>query len=190
MTGPLPTRTRLGLAVAVAAAMAVFCALRLRVTTDITHFMPAGSDHRLAALSRQLADSSLTRTLILDVGAPDGASARAAAVALAARLAVHPEVAFVERGPTPALATSVYDLYGPRLPYFASDRPEAELPVALDDAHLAAAARSLKAQMALPLSPLVSRMAPSDPLQWLPAILRRFERAQAGTLAVDGDQLS
>ena len=48
--------------------MIVFCALRLRVTTDITHFLPAGTDHRLAELSRRLADSSLTRTLILDVG--------------------------------------------------------------------------------------------------------------------------
>jgi hypothetical protein len=63
---------RLALAAIVAAAMAVFCAARLRVTTDITHFLPAGADHRLAGLSRQLADSSLTRTLILSFGAPRG----------------------------------------------------------------------------------------------------------------------
>ena len=35
---------------------------------------------------------------------------------------------------------------------------------------------------------MFSRLAPSDPLQWFPAILRRFERARAGSLEVDGDQ--
>ncbi|HTA20010.1 MAG TPA: MMPL family transporter [Polyangia bacterium] len=182
-------RARLLLAAAAAAAMTIFCATRLRVTTDITHFLPSGSDHRLAGLSRQLADSSLTRTLILSVAAPDAEAARAAAAALAARLVSLPEVAFVQRGPTPELAQSVYALYGPRLASFVSERPEAEIPVALDDAHLAAAARALKTQLGLPLAPLLTRMAPADPLQWFPAILRRFERAQAGTLEVDGDQL-
>ena len=62
------TRLRLGIAAALTVGMIVFCALRLRVTTDIMHFFPAGTDHRLAELSRKLADSSLTRTLILDVG--------------------------------------------------------------------------------------------------------------------------
>jgi predicted exporter len=182
-------RARLLLAAAVAVAMTTFCATRLRVTTDITHFLPSGSDHRLANLSRQLADSSLTRTLILSVGAPDAAAARDAAASLAARLAREPEVAFVQRGPTPELAQAVYALYGPRLASFVSERPETEIPVALDDAHLAAAARALKTQLGLPLAPLLTRMAPTDPLQWFPAILRRFERAQAGALEVDGDQL-
>ena len=35
---------------------------------------------------------------------------------------------------------------------------------------------------------MFSRLAPSDPLGWFPAILRRFERARAGSLEVDGDQ--
>jgi predicted exporter len=177
------------LAAVLAAGMAAFIALRLQVSTDITHFLPAGADHRLANLSRQLADSTLTRTLILSVGAPEPEQAKAAARAIAERLAAHPEVAFVQRGPTPELAKSVYDLYAPRLAYFVSDRPEAEVPAALDDAHLAESARALKRQLASPLSPLVARMAPTDPLQWFPAILKRFERAQAGTLDVDGDQL-
>ena len=50
------------------------------------------------------------------------------------------------------------------------------------------AARALKQQMAQPLAPMFARLAPSDPLQWFPAILRRFERARAGSLEVDGDQ--
>jgi predicted exporter len=97
-------------------------------------------------------------------------------------------VAWIERGPTPALAEAVFKLYGERLPYFVSDRPEAEVPATLSDAGLDRAARALKQQMASPMASLFTRLAPSDPLQWFPAILRRFERARAGSLEVDGDQ--
>src|SRR4051812_44278243 len=169
--------------------MATYSALRLEVTTDITHFLPAGADHRMAQLSRELADSPLTRTLILSIGArTDQADLPAAAVALAERIGGHPEIATLQRGPTPEMAETVYKLYASRLPYFVSDRPEAELPRALGDAGLDQAAAALKRDLAAPLSPLLTRMAGADPLQWFPAILRRFQRAQAGGLEVDGDQ--
>src|SRR5262249_24550748 len=115
---------------------------------------------------------------------------RAAARALAERLAAHPEVAWIQRGPTEKLAQAVYDLYNARLPYFVSDRPEQELPRALSDEGLQKSARALKQQLALPTSPLTARTAGADPLQWFPAILRRFEQARAGqSLDVEGDQL-
>ena len=181
-------RLHLGVAAVAAVAMIVFCGLRLRVNNDITHFLPAGTDHRLADLSRQLADSTLTRTLILDVGGADPQAVKNAAAAMTATLAAHAEVAWIERGPTPAMAEAVYKLYAQRLPYFVSERPEAEFPAALSDAALDRAARALKQQMSSPISSMFSRLAPSDPLQWFPAILRRFERARAGSLEVDGDQ--
>jgi predicted exporter len=182
------TRLQLGVAAVLTVGMIVFCALRLRVNNDITHFLPAGTDHRLADLSRQLADSTLTRTLILDVGGADPQAVKAGAAALAARVAAHPEVAWLERGPTPALAESVYKLYAQRLPDFVSDQPETEVPALLSDAGLDRAARALKQQMSSPMGSMFSRLAPSDPLGWFPAILRRFERARAGSLEVDGDQ--
>ena len=182
------SRLQLGIAAVAALGMLIFCALRLRVNNDITHFLPAGTDHRLADLSRQLADSSLTRTMILDVGGADPQAVKTAAAALAARLAPHPEVAWLERGPTPALAESVYKLYAQRLPYFVSDQPDTEVPALLSDAGLDRAARALKQQMSSPMASMFSRLAPSDPLGWFPAILRRFERARAGSLEVDGDQ--
>jgi predicted exporter len=187
---PRTDRSRLHLVIAAVAAvgMLVFCVLRLRVNNDITHFLPAGTDHRLADLSRQLADSTLTRTLILDVGGNDPQAVKAGAGALAARLASHPEVAWLERGPTPALAEAVYKLYASRLPYFVSDQPETEVPAMLSDAGLDRAARALKQQLSSPMASMFSRLAPSDPLGWFPAILRRFERARAGSLEVDGDQ--
>ncbi|HEY8924721.1 MAG TPA: MMPL family transporter, partial [Polyangia bacterium] len=171
------------------AGMAAYSSLRLEVTTDITHFLPAGGDHRMAQLSRELADSPLTRTLILSVGATrEGADVRAAAVALAERLALQPEVASIQRGPTQAMGEAVYALYASRLPYFVSDQPERDVPSQLSDAGLDRAAAALKQSLAAPLSPLLARVAGADPLQWFPAILRRFQRAQAGTLEVDGDQ--
>ena len=181
-------RLHLGVAAAATVAMIVFCALRLRVNNDITHFLPAGTDHRLADLSRQLADSTLTRTLILDVGGSDPQAVKSAAAAMAATLSAHPEVAWLERGPTPAMAEAVYKLYAQRLPYFVSDRPETEVAAALSDAAIERAARGLKEQMSSPMASMFSRLAPSDPLGWFPAILRRFERARAGSLEVDGDQ--
>jgi len=195
-------RLRIVIAAVIIAAMGAYSALRMEVTTDITHFLPAGSDHRMARLSRELADSPLTRTLILSIGskhAPGAAPAAAsdvhanddilaAAAALAERIARHPEVASVQRGPTSEMGESVYKLYASRLPYFVSDRPEVEIPPALSDEGLDRAAAALKRTLALPLAPLVSRLAGADPLQWFPAILKRFERAQAGGLEVDGDQ--
>ncbi|MES1172293.1 MAG: MMPL family transporter [Bacteroidota bacterium] len=182
-------RARLAMAGAVACAMAAYCAFRLQITTDITHFLPAGTDHRLAQVSRALSDSTLTRTLILALGAPDPDKARAAAAALATKLETHAEVAWVQRGPTDQLAQSVYQLYASRLTFFVSDHPD-DIPRALDDEGLARAARALKQQLSLPTSPLIARLAGADPLQWFPAILRRFEQARAGqALDVEGDQL-
>ena len=154
------SRLQLGIAAVAAIGMLIYCALRLRVNNDITHFLPAGTDHRLADLSRQLADSSLTRTLILDVGGADPQAVKTAAAALAARLATHPEVAWLERGPTPALAEAVYKLYAQRLPYFVSDQPDTEVPTLLSDAGLDRAARALKQQMSTPMGSMVSRLAP------------------------------
>ena len=128
---PPPGRRALWVAAVVALAMGGTSARRWSVSTDITHFLPSGTDHALATISRQLADSTLTRTLILSVGAPDREAARLGATTITERLLRHPEVAWVQRGPTPALAEAVYRLYASRLPYFISDRPESDIPAAL-----------------------------------------------------------
>ena len=185
---PLSSRVQLGIALLLMAGAGLYCALRLKVTTDITHFLPAGSDHRLATLSRQLADSTLTRTLIVSIGGPTADAVHAAAVAFTDGLRGDPEVAWIQRGPTDKLPEAVYNLYAPRTAYFLSAEPEKEIPAALSDDRLAKSARALKRQLSLPLSPLLARLAGADPLQWFPAILRRFEKAQSGTLEIDGDQ--
>ena len=61
--------SRLAFAVIVLA-MVAFCASRLTFSTNITNFMPRGHAQDLATISSKLADSELSRTMILSIGAP------------------------------------------------------------------------------------------------------------------------
>ena len=185
---PKPSRGVWASFVGAMAMMALFVGLRLRVTSDITHFLPSGRDHALGALSRQLADSPVTRTLVLCLSGADPDTLAAAAAAMAQELVAAPEIASVQRGPTPDLAEAVYRLYGPRAAGFLSERPEEDLPAALRDEGLSEAVGALKRALASPVGPLVARLAPQDPLQWFGVVLKRMERAQAGTLLVEGAQ--
>ena len=111
--------------------MLVFCALRLRVTTDITTSCPPAptTARRAVAPARRFgADAHAD---------PRRRRRRSAAVRDGRRRAGGRgwrrtrRSAWLERGPTPALAEAVYKLYAPRLPYFVSDQPETEVPAAL-----------------------------------------------------------
>jgi predicted exporter len=181
----------LGIGAALIALAAAVVALRFEVTTSIVHFLPEGADPRLARLSRAMADSELTRTIVLTLGGPDEPTAARAAGELAARLRRDRAVAWVAGavGSGQEVERAVYELYFPRRLYFLSDRPAAELPGRLSDEGLARAARELRRQLALPTAPLLRRLAPEDPLLAFPAILDRLERARAGGLEVRDGQL-
>ncbi|NNL66701.1 MAG: hypothetical protein HKP30_10690, partial [Myxococcales bacterium] len=60
-------RVRIGFGVAMAA-LALYAVARIELSTDITSFMPRESDAELAVLASRLADSELTRTMILTIG--------------------------------------------------------------------------------------------------------------------------
>lgn len=175
----------LALVLAWLAAMGFIVATRMAVTTEITHFLAAGDDARLAKLNRELAESELTRTMILVVGARSGDPARASAAAdaLAASLAEHEEVAWVRRGWDPAQNEAVHALYFPHRFAFADDSL-ARLDERLSDAGLSAAARGLVRQLRLPTATLIKQIAPRDPLLLYPAQLERLEAARAGPLAL------
>lgn len=66
-----------GLAIAL---LAGFVGTQFAITADVTHFLPQGSDVRLAKLSRALATSEMARTMVL-LYEGDGAADRAAATA-------------------------------------------------------------------------------------------------------------
>lgn len=167
-----PARRALASAVAFALALALlgaYVALRFEVTTDIAGLLPE-ADRQTAALSRQLADSALSRTHVITIGPPADAAAdtppdpdvavaaaRALEAALRADLALTDTLAHLQGGPPPDLERALYDLYHPRR-FLLGD------PAPLTDAALRAAADRLKAELARPTSSLTSRLAPSDPL--------------------------
>jgi predicted exporter len=173
------------------AAMAAYAALNLRVSTDITHFLPSSDDRKLAEISKQLTESSLTRTMILSVEAPDSARAVAAGRELAEALRANPEVLRCQSGPDSHIAEASYELLFPHRFHLYSDEPQRELAERISDAGLAASAEHLKQQLSLPTAALVKKIAASDPLLMFPAVLKRLEAAGAGTLKiVDGQFLA
>ncbi len=168
----------------VLAVLAAICWARMAVTTDITYFLADESDAQLAGISRQLAQSELTRTIVLSVQGPgeDLGPALAVARALGAALEGHPEVAWLRTGPGPIDDEAVHNLYWPRRHYLLDD-PEQRLSAA----GLQAAAQALKQELGRMTGTLIKRVAPADPLLLYPAQLRRLEAARAGGLSlVDG----
>jgi predicted exporter len=175
-------RAALGLAVMVL--LAAICWQRMAVTTDITYFIADEGDARLAGISRQLAQSELTRTIVLSVQGPgeDPAAALAVARSLGAALERHPEVAWLRTGPGAIDNEAVHGLYWPRRHYLLDDAEQR-----LSAAGLQAAAQALKQELGRPTGSLIKRVAPGDPLLLYPAQLRRLEAARAGGLSlVDG----
>ena len=85
-------RRSLLLLLALLAGLAWIAIPRLDVGTDITNMMPEGSEGTLAAISRGLTQTELSRTMILSVGADDTVHAVAAARQLASALRELPEV--------------------------------------------------------------------------------------------------
>ena len=175
-------RTALALAAA-AAAMLAIALPRLSFRSDVTRFMPSGEGQVLAELSRALTGSELARTLILSVQAERLDDALAATASLAGALRAHPDVARVRTGFDTAELEPLFQLYFPRRHLFLSDAPEdPERGVAAQLAQdaLRARARELRAQLALPASPLLERLAVRDPLGAFQAILERVRGTERG----------
>jgi predicted exporter len=177
---------RLSLWAVVLAAFVWFSFRSLSFATDITNFLPDGSDFELARLSRELAHSDLARTMVLTIGAEDPARAIAAAKQMAEDLRSHPEVAWLRGGPDEELQRRVYELYFPRRFYFLSEEPERALPARLSDAGLRAEAEATRNLLALPISPLVESTLPADPLGGFRAILERLQGGEPPLATEDG----
>ncbi len=169
-----------------AALLLAYDAHHLSFVTDITNFLPDGSRSELARLSRELAHSDLARSMALTVGAEDPARAVAAAQEMAQGLREHPEVAWLRASADAELQQRVYEVYFPRRHYFLSDRPEQELPPRLSDAGLRAQAEQVRETLALPVSPLLKRILPEDPLGAFPTILERLAGGESPLAMRDG----
>jgi predicted exporter len=172
-------------------ALTLYGTLTLKVSTDITHFLPDSDDRKLADISRRLTDSPATRTMILSVGGPDVATALTATRELADKLRAHGEVAAVRIGPEEHFAEAAYALLFPHRDQLYSDHPQTDWATRLSPEGLARAAAELKQQLTLPTAVLTKRLAPTDPLQSFPSELKRLQSASAGAVQiVDGQFVS
>lgn len=166
--------------------LAVYIARHITFVTDITNFLPDGAGSELASLSRELVHSDLARTMVLTVGAEDPARAVAAAKQMAEALRAHPEVDWLRSSADSDLQRSVYELYFPRRFYFLSEAPERELPARLSDDALRAQAQRVRETLALPVSPLLKRVVPEDPLGAFQGVLERFASGEPPLATRDG----
>lgn len=182
----MSARAQLGIGAAAALALLAWCAANLRIDNDISTFMPASGSSELAALSRGITDSPLTRQMVVTIGAPDTGLAVRAARLLAGDLRRHPEVAWLRTGLEEGQVEELFQLYFPRRHYFLSDDPARELPARLSDAGLRESALRLRAELRRPSSALVARIAGEDPLLAFPGLLSRLTRRDEKLTLRDG----
>ena len=166
--------------------MIAYCALNLRLGTNLQHFMPDSGRSKLADLSSLLADSAFTRTMLLSIESSTLEHSIAAARELAETLRDDPGVAWVRSGVDPAQFEGLFELYFPRRLLFLSDDPEREIPALIEDLALRERARALKAELASPLSDLLAKLAPADPLGSFRAIAERLRASESSLEMIDG----
>jgi predicted exporter len=175
-----------GALVGVSVALVVYCAFNLSVGTNLQHFMPDGEKSALAEISQQLADSPLTRTMVLSVESSTLDNSIGATRELAEIIRTDPAVAWVRTGIDEAQIQDLFEIYFPRRFYLLSDRPESEIPDHFGDDSLRAHARALKRQLATPISALLRRIAPADPTSSFRAIAERFREGESQLEMKDG----
>jgi len=185
-------KRQLSLGIVVWIAMAIFCGCRFEMTHSIAEFVDAQGDSTVAGLSRGLADSELTRSVVLVVSA-GGDSKRAVAGGLrlerylreADDASEAPEIAWMRGGWDSGKERSLYDLYFPHRLHFLSGDPERELRGEISTQALRRAARELHRQLSLPTAPLVKRVAGADPLLAYKRQLTRLQAAQQGKMHIE-----
>lgn len=183
-------RVALAVGSAVFALALAFVAVRIEVSTDILAFLPSGEERELADISREIASSELSRTMILTVQADTLARAVEAGRRLESLLVADPDtdgrLAFVEGGPPEGFERALWEIYRPSVPSFLG-RTADDARARTDEAGLAAASAELLERLAGPMSTLVSRVAPADPLLVLPMLLERLQAGRGvGLQVVDG----
>ncbi|MFT7581536.1 MAG: putative exporter, partial [Myxococcota bacterium] len=169
----------------VAAGLGAFVATQMAVTTDITHFMPHGKGSLEVALARQITQSELSRTIIVLVEAPSEADAVAASLAVERSLRADPALdsafATIVAAPAPGVDEALWELYYPRRFSFVAPTV-AETVRQTGDAMLDKAATRLKDRLASPMSTLLTRVAPGDPLLILPDLFDRALQRKSGSI--------
>ncbi len=161
----------------------LYCARQLRVTNAITHFLPSGEGRLLAEVSRHMASSRLTRSIVIALSGAQPASLRDASVGLCAQLTQDARFESVRNAVPQSAPKEVYELYFPRRAYLLRDRPEQEIPALFSDSGLAAAAHALRSELGKPTGSFVRQLATDDPLLVFPGLLARLDAMRSPGLA-------
>jgi predicted exporter len=155
------------------ALLTLYVVTHWRMTTDIVHFLPGGEADPNVDLARQIAVGELSRTMVLVVECPDhertpGVS-RDFEAALRADADVAAAVETLAGGPAPGFEEALWRVYQPRRFAFAAVSTAAARELVSVDGVERAVAR-LQKQLASPMSSLLTRTAPEDPLGSLPRL--------------------
>ncbi|HEX6812667.1 MAG TPA: MMPL family transporter [Planctomycetota bacterium] len=171
--------------------LSVFVTTSMRVTTDITHFLPHGERDSAIDLAHKIANGPLSRTMILLVDCKDADEAAAVSRAFEQALRAEPRVAqqieSLEGGPQPGLEEALWSVYETRRFGFLAASAEAAAE-RLSPSGLTAAVARLKQRLGTPMSGLLSRVAPADPFLVMPALFDRMASGSAGDLGVVEDR--
>lgn len=162
-----------------ATVVGVFTFTGLPLRSQIADFVPSAEERELAEIARNVTDSELSRTIVLEVGPGGAAEVAAAAGELGALLEGVPGVAWVTSGPPEGTDRAMYELYFSRRYAFFAETPE-EATALLTDEGLDARAAELRRDLTGPTAMLVRRIAPQDPLEAFPRLLRRMQGSAAG----------
>jgi predicted exporter len=189
----LAQRHRVLLGVLLCGAMALFVALRFRTTTDMSVFFPEGDQRTKAKISKALSTGELSRTLVITLEGKSSAEAAAMSRRLQTLIdedtTLRALLAYVNGGPPEGIDEALWRLYNPRkLSFFAANAEQAE--AALTDAALEKALQDLAETLALPVSPLLSRVAPEDPFLTVPNLLQSLMSGSPSLAIEDGRYVS
>ncbi|MEO6594483.1 MAG: MMPL family transporter, partial [Planctomycetota bacterium] len=173
------------------AGLLTFVLTNLRVTTDITHFLPGGENDAEVDLARDIATGELSRTMILLVDVKDRAEGAVVSRAFEAALRAEPRVAAgaesLDGGPPAGIDEALWNTYEPRRLAFFADSEEA-VKERLTDVALAASVATLKQRLASPMSGLISRVAPGDPFLVVPALFERLTGGRGNGLGIEDER--
>jgi len=165
---------------ALLAALGCVLLLRMDVATDITHFLPQGEDRDDVHLARELAAGELSRTMVLLLDAADAQQAADASRAFERELRDEPVVrehlARLVTGSGEAVEDAMWQTYRQHRVAFAAPDAERARQMLRDEA-LDASIAELKRKLQTPMSTLLVKVVPEDPLRLLPQL---FERLMAG----------
>ncbi len=159
-----------------------------RLQTSMAHFISGATGGRLYDVGRRVADSSLSRQMLMTVGAVDTPTALAAARALGSRLQALDGISEVQSGIDNAAQDAFFELYFPHRYGLLFDEPELE--VKRLEQSLEELAVDLRERLATPEGLALRRIIPEDPWSSFARLTERLQQQKAALELVEGQYVT